>query len=135
MTKQDWRNRTYFPPFLGLFHLSPFERVFNSILIFLLGAFMASYKYAYIYTEIINNRKPEPMSAWYSVPFVLTSFWLISRMLRIKRLESIKEKEMAEGKFPIKWFLLDSVWDIVIILIMNLIYTIIMTTFIINIWN
>lgn len=135
MTSKDWRNRSYFPPFLGLFHLSPLERVFNSISIFLLGAFVASYKYAYFYTEIINNRKPEPMSAWYSVPFVLTSFWLISRLLRIKRLEDIKGKELMSGKFPIKWFLLDSLWDVCVILFINLIYTILMTVLIINVWN
>ena len=135
MTSENWHDRNHFPPFLGLFKLSPIERVWNSISIFFLGVIITSFKNMEMYNAIINHQKQEPISAWYTVPFVLMSFWLLSPLFKSKRLNKIKEEIRITRKFPWKWFLLETLFDICTILIINLIYNILIVVFIMNIWN
>jgi hypothetical protein len=135
MTSQDWKNKNYFPPFLGKFNLSPTERLFNAMLIFLLGVFIASFKNAGLYFAIVNEQKQEPISSWYVVPFILISFWLMAPMWDLEYLKKLKENYKVDGKFPTKWFILDTIWDLMILMVMNLVYTLLIIIFIMNIWN
>lgn len=135
MLSKNWDNRYYYPPFMGLFDLSPRERVFHSIAIFLLGALITSYKNLYIFEQILRKEpNPEKISSWYTLPFVFLSFFLIQRIIELKPLIKLKEIEISKGGFPWRYFILDTIYDLTIMVILQIIYLFSVALFVTNIW-
>lgn len=135
----NWKNKQEFPPFLGFFYLSPLERLVHSIIILLLGAFVASYKYSYLYNSFITDAKPsEGISSWYVTPFVLISFWLIMRMIRPKFITkyypTIEDRILHNSNFW-KYFLIETIWDLAVLMVVHFSYIFFVVLFIMNIWN
>lgn len=111
----NWKNKTEFGPLFGMYWLSPLERLFHSTLMFSLGAFICSY----FYKDILTTQ--EKISGWLIYPFVLLTYWLISPMIRLKFFE--------------RNFLLDLLYGILVLSVMQVLYIILTTIFIVFIWG
>lgn len=132
MTAKDWKNRDYFPTFFGFFRISPMERVIHSIAIFFIGAFITSFKNMDLYYTMLEKTKHDPISNWYIVPFVLLSFWLIKPLVTPKFITNMRV--IVPSKFPWKYFLIDTIWDLAIILLMDITYYTLSLIFMVYIW-
>lgn len=135
MLSKNWSNPTYYPPFMGIFNLSPRDRIIHAVAIFIFGSFITSYKTLYIFEQIKNEElNHDKISSWYILPFVFLSFFLIQRIIALKPLERLKEKEMSNGGFPWKYFILGTIYDISVFLLIKTVYLIFVIIFAMNIW-
>lgn len=135
MLSKNWSNPNYYPPFMGLFNLSPRDRIIHAIVIFFIGAFITSYKNLYVFEQIKNNvPNHDKISSWYILPFVFLSFFLIQRIIELKPLTRLKDREMVNGGFPWRYFILDLIYDITILFFLQIIYFFFVALFVVNIW-
>lgn len=135
MLSKNWRNTRYYPPFMGVFYLSPLDRVVHGIVSFLLGAFITSYKNLYIFEQLVSHDpNPDKISNWFIIPFCFLTYALIHKLIELKPLVRLKEKEIAKGSFPWKYFILDSIYGISILLILQVVYLIFVILFAMTIW-
>jgi len=135
MLSKNWSNPNYYPSFMGLFNLSPRDRIIHAIVIFLIGAFVTSYKSLYIFEQIKNDQVPnDKISSWYILPFVFLSFFLIQRIIELKPLTRLRDREMANGSFPWRYFILDIIYDITVLFFLQIVYLFFMVLFVVNIW-
>lgn len=134
MLSENWGNPTYYPPFMGLFNLSPRERVVHSIIMFFIGVIITAYKNLYIFEQVLRNQPNEKISSWYILPWVFISFFLVQRIITPKILTKFKESEVSKGSFPWKSLLLETVYDITILFVLQILYLLLVILLATNIW-
>ena len=134
MDSNYWKNREQFPKFLG-FYLSPLERVIHSIVIFILGSFIASYKNMDVYNQSVDNMS-HPISNWYILPFVYLSYFMVWRVITPKFINKLTIKARESKKFSdfILPITIQFFYYFTIFILVEILYVLLMVFFMSHLW-
>lgn len=135
MLSKNWRNPSYYPPFMGLFNLSPLDRLFHAVATFLIGAFVTAYKNIYIFEQVLRKEpNPDKISSWYILPFVFLTYFFIQRIISLKPLNKMKDKAVLNKKLLLGWFILDSLYGVLVLFALQILFLILVIFLAVNIW-